>query len=273
MKSSPPRASRRIEWLGRFALRHLDLEVAALVTLAGLALFVFSGLESITQSGFVFLQSIEESSLDLRFEMRGVRLHDNRIVIVGIDEKTLQQIGSFPLPRKAYAKLVNELNAGGARVIAFDATFPVPESNSAVEALTKLRSDVAGSAPPAVLTQINELEAASDQDALFASAMKNGGNVVLGHLFLDPQRAQSADPKSAEEYFNIIWAHSFPAIFPVNVKKGQKPDMADWWSENDGTVGAGVEPNIAKLASAAASYGFIDIHPDADGTLRHGLLI
>ena len=101
--------------------------MAALVTLAGLALFAFSGLENSTQSGFVFLQSIEESSLDLRFEMRGVRLHDNRIVIVGIDEKTLQQIGSFPLPRKAYAQLVNELNAGGARVIAFDATFPVPD--------------------------------------------------------------------------------------------------------------------------------------------------
>jgi adenylate cyclase len=262
-----------LEWLGRFALRYLDLEVAAVVTLVGLALFAISGLGSSPHAGFVFLKSIEESSLDLRFEMRGTRPHDDRIVIVGIDEKTLQKIGSFPLPRKTYATLVNQLNAGGARVIAFDATFPVPESNSATEALDKLRTDVAAIAPPAVLRQMNELEAASDQDALFASAIKNGGNVVLGHLFLDPQRAQSADPKSAEEYFNIIWAHSFPAIFPVNVKKGQKPDMANWWSENDGTVAAGVEANIAKLATAAASYGFIDIHPDADGTLRHGLLI
>ena len=262
-----------LEWLGRFALRYLDLEVAAVVTLVGLALFAISGLGSSPHAGFVFLKSIEESSLDLRFEMRGTRPHDDRIVIVGIDEKTLQKIGSFPLPRKSYATLVNQLNAGGARVIAFDATFPVPESNSATEALDKLRTDVAAIAPPAVLHQMNELEAASDQDALFASAMENGRNVVLGHLFLDPQRAQSADPKSAEEYFNIIWAHSFPAIFPVNVKKGQKPDMANWWSENDGTVAAGVEANIAKLATAAASYGFIDIHPDADGTLRHGLLI
>src|ERR1700723_3597316 len=274
MKSSPPRASRRIEWLGRFALRHLDLEVAALVTLAGLALFVFSGLESSTQSGFVFLQSIEESSLDLRFEMRGVRLHDNGIVIVGIDEKTLRQIGSFPRPRKAYPKLVNELNAGGARVTAFAATFPGRESNSAVEALTKLRSDVAGSAPPAVLTQINELEAASDQDALFASAMKNGGNVVLGHIFLDQQRAQSANAKVSEDYLNIIWAHAFPQVSPVGfkLKEGEKADI-DWAWQKVGTVAQGVEANIAKLADAAASYGFIDIHPDSDDTLRHGLLV
>jgi adenylate cyclase len=273
MKSSSPRASRRIDSLGRFALRHLDLIVAALVTLAGLALFAFSGLESSAQYGFVFLQSIEESSLDLRFEMRGVRPHDPRIVIVGIDEKTLQQIGSFPLPRKAYAKLVNELNAGGARVIAFDATFPVPESNSAVEALSKLRSDVASTAPPSVLTQINELEAASDQDALFASAMKNGGNVVLGHIFLDQQRANSANAKVAEEYLAVIWDHAFPQVRPVGFKPGVKADMDGAWIRGGGTVAQGVEANITKLAEAAASYGFIDIHPDSDDTLRHGLLM
>jgi CHASE2 domain-containing sensor protein len=93
MTSPPQRSSRWLDGLGRFALRHLDLEVAILVTLTGLVLFAFSGLESSAHAGLVFLQSIEESSLDLRFEMRGVRLHDNRIVIVGIDEKTLQQIG------------------------------------------------------------------------------------------------------------------------------------------------------------------------------------
>ncbi|HEY0702552.1 MAG TPA: adenylate/guanylate cyclase domain-containing protein [Candidatus Acidoferrales bacterium] len=283
MKPSQPRASRRMEGLGRFALRHLDLGVAALVTLAGLALFAFSGLESSAQSGFVFLQSIEESSLDLRFETRGVRPHDDRIVIVGIDEKTLQQIGSFPLPRKAYAKLVNELNRGGARVIAFDATFPVPESNSAVEALNKLRSDVASEAPPAVLAQINELEAASDQDALFASAMKNGGNVVLGHIFLDQQRAQAANAKAAEDYLNIIWAHAFPQVVTVGFKKGAPGEAGsvtqisrerdEAWTRNGGTAAQGVEANIAKLADAAASYGFIDIHPDSDDTLRHGLLV
>jgi adenylate cyclase len=273
MKSSQPRASRRIDGLGRFALRHLDLIVAALVTLGGLALFAFSGLESSAQSGLVFLQSIENGSLDLRFEMRGMRLHDPNIVIVGIDEKTLQQIGSFPLPRKAYAKLVNELNAGGARVIAFDATFPVPESNSAVEALNKLRSDVASTAPATVLNQINELEAASDEDALFASAMKRGGNVVLGHIFLDQQRANSANSKVAEEYLNIIWDHAFPQVVPVGFKKDVKADIGAAWIKNGGTVAQGVEANIAKLAEAAASYGFININPDSDDTLRHGLLM
>jgi adenylate cyclase len=273
MTSPPQQPKRWLDWLGRFALRHLDLEVAVVVTLAGLVLFASSGLEGSAHAGFVFLQSIEESSLDLRFEMRGIRPHDQRIVIVGIDEKTLQKVGSFPLPRRNYAALVNQLNADGARVIAFDATFPVPESNSATEALEKLKADVASTAPPSVLKDVNELEASSDQDSQFASAMKNGGNVILGHIFLDAQRAKAADPKVAEEYLDVIWAHSFPQVVPVNFKKGKTADIGDAWRRNDGTVAQGVEANIAKLSNAAASYGFIDIHPDADGTLRHGLLM
>ena len=49
--------------------------------------------------------------------------------------------------------------------------------------------------------------------------------------------------------------------------------MGKAWIENGGTVAAGAEANIAKLAEAASSYGFIDINPDPDGTLRHALLI
>src|ERR1700685_1455522 len=106
MTSQERRGAGWLEWLGRFALRHLDLEVAIVVTLTGLALFATSGLGSNPHAGFIFLRSIEESSLDLRFEMRGTRPHDERIVIVGIDEQTLQKINSFPFPRKNYAELI-----------------------------------------------------------------------------------------------------------------------------------------------------------------------
>ena len=70
------------------------------------------------------------------------RPHDDRIVIVGIDERTLQKLGSFPLPRKSYAQLVQGLANAGARVVAFDATFPTPESNSGLEALHKLQAEI-----------------------------------------------------------------------------------------------------------------------------------
>ncbi|MGH9545047.1 MAG: CHASE2 domain-containing protein [Terriglobales bacterium] len=259
--------------LGRVSGRRVDLALAVLVTLAGLLLFAFSGIGGNRRAGFLFLQNIELRTLDLRFALRGTRPHDDRIVIVGIDERTLQKLGSFPLPRKSYARLVQSLSHAGARVIAFDATFPTPESNSALDALHRLQAEITPGAPQSLLKKIRDLEAASDQDAQLAAALKQSGNVVLGHLFLDEERARSSDPKLAAEYFNVAWAKAFPQVLKVKSKDGRDFDMGKAWIENGGTVAAGAEANIAKLAEAASSYGFIDINADPDGTLRRALLI
>jgi adenylate cyclase len=258
--------------LGRFSARQLDLALALLVTLAGLLLFAFAGIGGNSSAGFLFLQNVEQRSLDMRFAARGQRPHDERIVIVGIDEKTLQTVGAFPLPRTSYAFLVNRLSVGGAGVIAFDATFPTPENNSSEQALHQLQHELGASAPANVTAKIKQLEAAGDHDALFAAALQQSGGVVLGHLFLDQDRAQSSDAKRAEEYFNIVWAKAFPQVLKVK-SKGRDFDMGRAWQENGGGVYPGAEANLAELAEAAASYGFFNTNPDPDGTLRRGLLI
>jgi len=266
----PQRWSQRLK---RVSTRQIDIALAVLVTAAGLLLFAFAGIGGSRRAGFLFLQNVEQRLLDMRFGLRGQRPHDDRIVIVGIDERTLQRIGSFPLPRKTYGLLVQRLSAGGARVVAFDATFPTPESNSATQALERLQGELGASATPAVRQRIRQIEAASDQDGLLAASLKQSGNVVLGHLFLDSERARNADPKLEEEYFNLVWAKAFPQVLKVKSKDGSDFDMGKAWIDNGGTVAAGAEANITKLAEAAASYGFIDINPDPDGTLRHALLI
>ena len=259
--------------LRHISSRQVDIALAILVTAAGLLLFAFAGMGGSRRAGFLFLQNVEQRLLDMRFGLRGQRPHDDRIVIVGIDERTLQKIGSFPLPRSTYATLVQRLSADGARVVALDATFPTPESNSATQALQTLQKELGPSATPAVTRTIRQLRAASDQDALLAHTLKRSGNVVLGHLFLDAERAKGADPKLEEEYFNIVWAKAFPQVLKVKPKDGRDFDLGKAWIDNGGTVAAGAEANITKLAEAAASYGFIDINPDPDGTLRHALLI
>jgi len=63
----------------------------------------------------------------------------------------------------------------------------------------------------------------------------------------------------------VAWAKAFPRS-EVKSKEGTDFDMGKAWIENGGTVAAGAEANIAKLAEAASSYGFIDIKSDPDGT-------
>ena len=256
----------------QFAGRHADAAIAVSVTVLGLVILAFTGIGGNQRAGFLFLQNIEQRTLDLRFGLRGARQPDPRIVIVGIDEKTVLKSGAYPLPRSSYAVLVNKLAQDGARVIAFDATFPIPENYPAGAALEKLQSELGRNPPPLLLKKIKQLEAASDPDAQFAAAMKASGNVVLGHLFLGRDAARQVDPKLAEDYLNIIWAKAFPQILKVK-SRGRDFNLAQAWVANGGAVAVGAEANLLKLAEAAASYGFFNIRPDADGTLRRATLI
>jgi len=266
------RSSKLRRTVTQFAFRHADAAIALLVTCIGLVLFAFTGIGGNQRAGFVFLQNVEQRTLDLRFAIRGSRPPDPRIVIVGIDEKTLQNLGAFPLPRSSYATLVDKLKQDGARVIAFDATFPTPEHDPAGEVLQRLTREIGSSASPSTLSRIRALEQEKDPDAQFAASLKAAGNVVLAHIFLNAAAAKTADPKVAEAYFNIIWAKSFPQVLKVQ-SKNENFDLGQAWIESGGSVAAGVEANIAELAEAAASYGYFNIRSDPDGTLRRAILM
>jgi adenylate cyclase len=253
-------------------LRRIDFAIAILVTLVSLG--VFFRITSDADTPLIgFLKNVEQRSLDARFELRGARSHDERIVIVGMDEKTLHDIGAWPIPRDAYAKLVDRLKGDGAKVVAFDVAFPTPEKNSAVEALKKLESQVQGEASPEVIAQIRAIQRSSDNDVKLADAMKRADNVVLGHLFLDKSRLVEMDSKAAEDYYNIAWGQSFPQIFPVGIAKGAQLDVGKAFADNGGQVFDGVEPNVGLLAESAKSFGFFNANQDSDGTVRRALLV
>lgn len=270
------------ELLERVPAKKIDLALAIIVTLLGVVVYAFTEIGGNTRAAFSFLHNIELRSLDARFRARGARPADERIVIVGIDEKTLQKVGAWPVPRDAYGNLVEKLASGGAKVVAFDVAFPVPEKNSAVEALKRLETELDGQAPEKVLARIREIQATSDNDVRFAESLKKANNVILGHLFLDAERAKAIDKKAVDDYFFILSGKPFPQKFPVGTEKdfndakartGQQNILFAAWQANGGLIGAGVESNIRLLAESARGYGFFDNNPDADGTMRHGLLM
>jgi adenylate cyclase len=275
------------ELVEKVPARQIDLALAVIVTLAGLGVYAFTEIGGNTMPAFSFLHNIELRSLDSRFKARGARPHDDRIVIVGIDEKTLQKVGAWPIPRDAYGKLVEQLAAGGAKVVAFDVAFPTPEKNSAVEALKQLESELAGAAPATVIERIRAIQMTSDNDVKLAEALKKADNVILGHLFVNAQIAKAMDQKAIEDYFYVLSGKPFPQKFPVGDEKDfnsaalreckakikESNNLYASWKCHNGLVAGGVESNIRILAEAAKDYGFFDNNPDADGTMRHGLLM
>ena len=262
---------RFLKILGKWLSQHASLVIALATTAIGLFLFAYSGIGENRRAGFVFLQDIEQRSLDLRFALRGKRTPDPRIVIVGIDEKTLRELGSYPLPRSSFAALVRKLKEEGARVVAFDMTFPTPQSSEALAVLSRLRQEAEIKASSGLEKKVEVLQQQADVDAQFAAALKEAGNVVLGHSFLNADRAPS-DPKLAEAYYNIVWAKDFPQV--LKAKSGKQDfNLEEAWVHSGGPVAQGVEANLPQFAEAAASSGSFDIVPDADGTLRRALLM
>src|SRR5207245_6485463 len=51
------------------------------------------------------------------------------IVVVGIDDASLNKIHTFPVPRNVYALALRNLEAAGASVVGFDVSFPDPRDS------------------------------------------------------------------------------------------------------------------------------------------------
>ena len=61
------------------------------------------------------------------------------IVVVDIDDASLQALGQWPWPRTVLAELVDRLTAAGAAVVGFDILFAEPDRTSPAETLQRLQ--------------------------------------------------------------------------------------------------------------------------------------
>lgn len=183
---------------------------------------------------------------DMRMRVEAPQL-DTRIVIVDIDEKSLNQIGRFPWGRDVQARLVSQLTGHyGVAAVGFDISFPEPDTSSGYGVLADLaKGELAG--VPGLRSQLERLKPQMDYDALFAEAMR-GQPVVLGYSVSDRQ------------------------------KKGVLPKPAFTVAELNGrTVTAftasGYEANLAQLQQAAQGAGIFTALTDSDGVLRSSTLL
>src|SRR5262245_11565671 len=63
---------------------------------------------------------LEGAILDWRFALRGPISPGGDVVIVTIDDRSIEKLGGWPLPRRVLAEMAERLNAADAEVIAFD---------------------------------------------------------------------------------------------------------------------------------------------------------
>lgn len=143
----------------------------------GLSLFV------LTAYGFGALKSLELSSVDKRFTVRGEKdaaVVDDAVV-VGVDDVTFDELGlQWPFPRGAHAQVIDTLKADGAKVIAMD-------------------------------IQFTEQSADPEQDELLVESTTEAGNVVLATAETDNGSTRVFGGDEAVEAANATVGNS---LFP-----------------------------------------------------------
>ena len=179
-----------------------------------------------------FLTSLDMRWLDTKFRLRGERTPSDDVVIVGLDDKTTGALGSARVFERSHAAaLVDAISSGGPAVIGFDILYP--------------DADVSDEA----------------NDRLFAEAIANAGNVVLG-VYLDLEQTTGSraevEELSPELQELVIEKQVFPAV------RSSGNDAATTMVQ-----GSDLSMPLPELGRASASFGFVNFHPDSEGFLRY----
>jgi adenylate cyclase len=252
--------------------------ISLLVTLFALATYyvTFIGERPMPMADFV--NRMELSSLDTRFQFRGRARTDPRIIIVDVDQESQEQLGRWPFPRVHFAHLLDALREDGARVVAFDITFSKPDET--VLPLQELSGDLAAEqkkghpVSPAVLSSIENKEKQYNYDQQVAAAIERFGNVVLGSYFLYTKAdLAGVSSQSLDEYANQIAYFPFPQVRPLPSAGGEQGRVRVIQQYEDlNYLPRGAEANAAIFTEAVAAkkgVGFFNVFLDADSVVRH----
>ena len=232
------------------------LLISAALCLSSLALYTFTWLLPRPGAAFELLKDIEARTLDLRFRLRGPRKPSPAVAIVAIDQKSEDVLGRWPFPRSVFADTLDFLREAGARVVSLDIDFPEPDQNSALTVLGELRQSFGGD--PRFAARLEELRKASDNDQKFSDAIARFNNTILGYFFLfDREEMLAQNKQTVGDFLNYLSFQAYPRV--IRPRAGLT---------FDGLTAVGVSPDLPRFAENAKNFGFFNVLPDSDGTVR-----
>jgi CHASE2 domain-containing sensor protein len=130
-----------------------------------------------------FGRELEYSSIDARFSVRGRVAPSPRVVVVGIDEPTIEGGMGWPVERRYDAQMIDKLRRDGARVIAYDLVFDHagPDPSQDVELF-----DAAQRAGAKLVLGGGATNRAGQTFVLGGSAHQRDAGVHVGSIYFEP---------------------------------------------------------------------------------------
>ena len=243
-------------WLGKTKrIEQFGLGLAALVTLLMLVLFMLTPYS---------LVRLEDTSLDVRFMLRGPRPPGDEVKLVLVDDRSIRELGRWPWSRDKHARLIQALSEDGAKVIGVDIIFSEAEVTEYLKGLQEISKTVTAQqqALPELRAILRSKIEAADTDGVFARSLGLARNVVLALPLIVP-----------EGHTKEVEAPQFPQP-PGSIVKSQ------FMLVRESRSGEALEPYRAldsipplpPFAEAAVSLGHVFSLPERDGIIRYEYL-
>jgi adenylate cyclase len=212
--------------------------------LVGLLILAVFLLHPLTQFGkTALLAKLEAISYDARLKLTLPNRDDPQVVIIDINEPSLQREGRWPWSRDKLARLTTQLlDRYQARAVGFDVVFAEPDRSSGIDVLERLaQRDLKDDR--AYVATLDRLRSELDFDARFADAIR-GKAVILGFGFTYEAQQIGALPP--------------PLFHARDIGGGIIPIQP----------AVGYTAAIAELSQVAAGSGHVDPFFDADNVVR-----
>ncbi|MFQ5665972.1 MAG: CHASE2 domain-containing protein [Candidatus Binatia bacterium] len=211
-----------------------------------IALLLGLALSALRFHGCQYLELIDARVQDYRFLQRGVEPASPDIVIVAVDDASLEKVGRWPWSRAVIARLVQRLAAAGAAVIGFDIVQSEATAEPDVDRLRHRVEDVDEHTWAAVRRALREETA---EDELLARAVRASGRTVLGYFFDFDGKNRNANSVRVSSY-NVV----------QNSRSGR--------GETQIPLAPMARANLPALSAAAREVGYFNFVPDRDGSYR-----
>ena len=163
----------------KLTVNRTDLLITALIAV----FYIFLSFRA-----FPFLESMERIiySVEMRLDLPR-SMGENKIAIVNIDEKSLNQLGPWPWPRSLIAEMIRILKANGAKLIGLDLVFSQKEQNQGLKEVKELYEAISQQQETTdekasyvwVLEKLKRIEENLDNDKKLSQTVKESGNIIL----------------------------------------------------------------------------------------------
>lgn len=224
--------------------RITDVAIGIALTLITLAAFYFEWTPT---------QFLESKMYDVGSNIKEKSAH-SPVVIVGIDDESIANIGRWPWPRGYVAQMIELMHRYEAKVIGVNFIYSESDFNQGLLAVRELIKNIEDDTGLSKNKQVGEIysslketEKKLDNDAILSSSIGESKKVILPLVFILGS-SMGAQESEVPEYLK---QNSTPVLYL------------------DGGIKArDIVPPIPDFATKALALGHINVIPDTDGTVR-----